>query len=54
MVTLHEGKHFIINNETIVPEQEAAGFSSEEGKNRLLLTRCWKTIITGTVWSIWK
>lgn len=36
MVTLHEGKHFIINNETIVPEQEAAGFSSEEGKKQTL------------------
>lgn len=36
MVTLHEGKHFIINNETIVPEQEAAGFSSEGGKKQTL------------------
>lgn len=36
MVTLHEGKHFIINNETIVPEQEAADFSSEEGKKQTL------------------
>lgn len=36
MVTLHEGKHFIINNKTIVPEQEAAGFSSEEGKKQTL------------------
>lgn len=36
MVTLHKGKHFIINNKTIVPEQEAAGFSSEEGKKQTL------------------
>ena len=36
MVTLHEGKHFIINNKTIVPEQKAAGFSSKEGKKQTL------------------
>lgn len=34
MVTLHEGKHYILNNEKIVAAADAADSSAEEGKNR--------------------
>ena len=36
MVTLHEGKHFIIDNERIATAEEAAKLSAEEGKKETL------------------
>ena len=36
MVTLHEGKHYILNNEKIVAAADAAGSSAEEGKKQTL------------------
>lgn len=36
MVTLHEGKHYIINNDHIATAEEAAKLSAEEGKKQTL------------------
>ena len=36
MVTLHEGKHYILNNEKIVAAADAADSSAEEGKKQTL------------------
>lgn len=36
MVTLHEGKHYILNNEKIVAATDAADSSAEEGKKQTL------------------
>ena len=36
MVTLHEGKHYILNNEKIVAAADAADSSEEEGKKQTL------------------
>lgn len=36
MVTLHEGKHFILNNNEIISEKKAVGISSEEGRKQTL------------------
>ena len=36
MVTLHEGKHYIVNNDHIATAEEAAKLSAEEGKKQTL------------------
>ncbi|HBM47303.1 MAG TPA: hypothetical protein DD387_05730 [Lachnoclostridium sp.] len=36
MVTLHEGKQYIVNNDHIATAEEAAKLSAEEGKKQTL------------------
>ena len=55
MVTLHEGKQFIINNDHIASAEEAAKLSEEAAKKRNTdLDRCFQNTITQTIWNIWK
>ncbi|MEI3166972.1 MAG: hypothetical protein V8S58_02600 [Lachnospiraceae bacterium] len=55
MVTLHEGKHYIVNNDHIATAEEAAKLSAEEGKKQTLTYQVLEKPTTiPTTWSIWK